>query len=136
MYDTATDTMVSMNERAVGAARPSWRLQCPKFLRQTFVAGAAESIRHAFWAQVYSQQQRDSGRFPGKGTGYPAPSPQTRTCAINASGSSVASSLRQWLTKQATPRLAHNFADPGPAKYLDTMFCMKFALLLIPLMRR
>src|SRR5262249_5735227 len=52
------------------------------------------------------------GRFPGKGTGYPAPSPQTRTCAINASGSSVASSVRQWLTKQATPRVAHHFADP------------------------
>ena len=27
-----------------------WRLQCPKFLRHTFVAWAAESIRHAFWA--------------------------------------------------------------------------------------
>ena len=31
---------------------------------------------------------------------------------MNASGSSVASSWRQWLTKQATPRLAPNFADP------------------------
>jgi hypothetical protein len=31
---------------------------------------------------------------PGKGTGYPAPSPQTRTSAINASGSSVATSVR------------------------------------------
>ena len=38
-----------------------WRLQCPKFLRQTFVEWTAESIRHAFWAQVYSQQQRDKG---------------------------------------------------------------------------
>jgi transposase len=39
-----------------------WRLQCPKFLRQTFVEWAAESIRHAFWAQVYYQQQRDKGQ--------------------------------------------------------------------------
>jgi hypothetical protein len=39
-----------------------WRLQCPKFLRQTFVEWAAESIRHAFWAQVYYQQQRDKGK--------------------------------------------------------------------------
>jgi len=54
--------------------------------------------------------------LPGKGTGYPAPSPQTRTCAMNASGASGASSLRQWLTKQATPRLAHHFAAPGPAR--------------------
>jgi hypothetical protein len=36
-----------------------WRLQCPKFLRQSFVEWAAESIRHAFWAQVYYQQQRE-----------------------------------------------------------------------------
>jgi hypothetical protein len=39
-----------------------WRLQCPTFLRQTCVAWAAESIRHAFWAQLYSQQQRDKGK--------------------------------------------------------------------------
>jgi hypothetical protein len=39
-----------------------WRLQCPKFLRQTCVAWAAESIRHAFWARVYYQQQRDKGQ--------------------------------------------------------------------------
>ena len=38
-----------------------WRLQCPKFLRHTFVEWTAESMRHAFWAQVYSQQQRDKG---------------------------------------------------------------------------
>jgi len=38
-----------------------WRLQCPKFLRQTCVEWAAESIRHAFWARGYYQQQRDKG---------------------------------------------------------------------------
>jgi Transposase/Transposase IS116/IS110/IS902 family len=38
-----------------------WRLQGPKFLRQPVVEWAAESIRHAFWAQGYSQQQRDQG---------------------------------------------------------------------------
>src|SRR5438445_216568 len=61
---------------------------------------------------------------PGKGTGSPAPSPQTRTSAMNASGSSVTTSLRQWRTKQATPRLAHNCADPGPAilwSFMDTV---------------
>jgi Transposase IS116/IS110/IS902 family len=41
-----------------------WRLQCPKFLRHTFVEWTAESIRHAFWAQVYDQQQRDKGHTP------------------------------------------------------------------------
>ena len=39
-----------------------WRLQCPTFLRQTFVEWAAESIRHSFWARVYYQQQRDAGK--------------------------------------------------------------------------
>ena len=39
-----------------------WRLQCPTFLRQTFVEWAAESTRHAFWAQVSYQQQRDKGK--------------------------------------------------------------------------
>ena len=39
-----------------------WRLQCPTFLRQTFVEWAAESIRHSFWAQVYYQQQREKGK--------------------------------------------------------------------------
>jgi transposase len=39
-----------------------WRLQCPKCRRQSFVEWAAESIRHAFGAQVYDQQQREKGK--------------------------------------------------------------------------
>jgi Transposase/Transposase IS116/IS110/IS902 family len=39
-----------------------WRLQCPTLRRQTFVAWAAASTRHAFWAQVDSQQQRAKGK--------------------------------------------------------------------------
>jgi len=39
-----------------------WRFQCPTCLRQTFVEWAAESIRHAFWAQVYYQQQREKSK--------------------------------------------------------------------------
>jgi len=39
-----------------------WRLQCPTFLRQTFVEWAAEAMRHAFWAQRSYQQQRDQGK--------------------------------------------------------------------------
>jgi len=50
-----------VTERSGKKAWVHWRLQCPKFLRQTFVEWAAESIRHSFWAQVYSQQQRDKG---------------------------------------------------------------------------
>jgi transposase len=39
-----------------------WRWPCPTFLRHTFVEGAAESRRHAFWAPVYDQQPRDQGQ--------------------------------------------------------------------------
>ena len=51
-----------VTERSGKKAWVHWRLQCPKFLRQSFVEWAAESIRHSFWAQVYSQQQRDKGK--------------------------------------------------------------------------
>ena len=48
-----------VTERSGKKSWVHWCLQCPKFLRQTFVEWAAESIRHSFWAQVYYQQQRD-----------------------------------------------------------------------------
>jgi transposase len=38
-----------------------WRLQCPKFLRQTFVEWAAETIPRSFWAGAYYRQQRAKG---------------------------------------------------------------------------
>jgi transposase len=51
-----------VTERSGKKSWVHWRLQCPKFLRQTFVEWAAESIRHSFWAQVYYPQQRDQGK--------------------------------------------------------------------------
>jgi len=54
--------MAPVTERSGKKSWVHWRLQCPKFLRQTFVEGAAASLRHAFWAQRYSQQQRDQGK--------------------------------------------------------------------------
>jgi hypothetical protein len=51
-----------VTERSGKKAWVHRRLQWPKFLRQTFVEWAAESIRHSFWAQVYYQQQRDKGK--------------------------------------------------------------------------
>ncbi|MGH8594181.1 MAG: hypothetical protein ACREV3_10080 [Gammaproteobacteria bacterium] len=38
-----------------------WRLQCPKFLRQTFVEWAGKTIPRSFWAAAYYRQQRDRG---------------------------------------------------------------------------
>jgi transposase len=50
-----------VTERSGHKSWVHWRLQCPKFLRQTFVEWAAESTRHSFWARAYYQQQRDKG---------------------------------------------------------------------------
>lgn len=38
------------------------RLRCPKFLRQTFVEWAGQSIRHSFWAGAFYEQQRAKGK--------------------------------------------------------------------------
>ncbi len=50
--------------------------------------------------------------LPGRSSGCPPLPPQTRTCPIKASGSSVAMGRGPRRTKQVTPRLAHNFCCP------------------------
>jgi hypothetical protein len=54
--------MAPVTERSGKQSWGHWRLQCPQCVRQPFVEWAAESIRHAFWAGVFSQQQRDKGK--------------------------------------------------------------------------
>jgi hypothetical protein len=39
-----------------------WRFCCPKFLRQSFVEYAGESVRHSFWARAFYMQQRAQGK--------------------------------------------------------------------------
>jgi transposase len=51
-----------VTERSGKKSWVHWRWQGPTCLRHTFVEWAAQSIRHAFWAQVYDQQQRDQGK--------------------------------------------------------------------------
>ncbi len=53
--------MAPVTERSGNKTWVHWRLQCPTFLRHTFVEWAGESIRHSFWARAYYQQQRDKG---------------------------------------------------------------------------
>ena len=50
-----------VTERSGKKAWGHWRLQCPTFLRPTFVEWAAASTRHSFWARAYYQQQREKG---------------------------------------------------------------------------
>jgi transposase len=51
-----------VTERSGNTCGVHWRLQCPKFLRQTFVEWARESLRHSFWARAYYAQPRAKGR--------------------------------------------------------------------------
>jgi transposase len=66
-YTSATDLqqyagIAPVTERSGNTCWVHWRLQCPKFLRQTFVEWASESIRHSFWARAYYAQQRARGK--------------------------------------------------------------------------
>src|SRR5262245_5289484 len=51
-----------VTERSGKKSWVHWRLQGPTCLRHTCVEWAAASTRHAFWAQVDDQQQRDKGK--------------------------------------------------------------------------
>ena len=51
-----------MTERSGKKSWVHWRRQGPTFLRHTFVAWAAASLRPSCWAPVYYQQQRDKGK--------------------------------------------------------------------------
>ncbi len=39
-----------------------WRYNCPKFLRQTFVEWAGQTVRYSFWARAYYEQQKENGK--------------------------------------------------------------------------
>ena len=39
-----------------------WRYACPKFLRQTFVEWAGQTVRYSFWARAYYNQQKAKGK--------------------------------------------------------------------------
>lgn len=49
-------------ERSGKSCWVRWRYFCPKFLRQSFVEFAGESVRHSFWARAYYEQQREKGK--------------------------------------------------------------------------
>jgi len=49
-------------ERSGQKSWTHWRYSCPKFLRQTFVEWAGQSIRYSFWAKAYYLQQIEKGK--------------------------------------------------------------------------
>jgi transposase len=65
-YQSAADVqkfagLAPVTERSGHKCWVHWRLHCPKFLRQTFVEWAAQSIPHSYWARAFSEQQRAKG---------------------------------------------------------------------------
>lgn len=49
-------------ERSGQKSWTHWRYSCPKFLRQTFVEWAGQTIRYSFWAKAYYEQQIEKGK--------------------------------------------------------------------------
>tara|TARA_B110000046_G_C12977947_1_gene392010 strand:- start:118 stop:1380 length:1263 start_codon:yes stop_codon:yes gene_type:complete len=66
-YETAADMqkyagIAPVIERSGKKSWTHWRYSCPKFLRQTFVEWAGQSVRFSFWAKAYYQQQIEKGK--------------------------------------------------------------------------
>ncbi|MBA3246799.1 MAG: transposase [Pyrinomonadaceae bacterium] len=49
-------------ERSGKSLWTRWRYFCPKFIRQSFVEYAGESIRHSEWAQAFYGSQKAKGK--------------------------------------------------------------------------
>jgi transposase len=50
-----------VTERSGKSSWVHWRWRCPKFVRQTMVEWAAQTINRSFWAGAYYRQQRAKG---------------------------------------------------------------------------
>jgi transposase len=50
-----------VTERSGKSCWIHWRLQCSRFVRQSFVEWAGKSIKFSFWAEEYYLQQRNKG---------------------------------------------------------------------------
>ena len=49
-------------ERSGNKAWVHWRYCCPKFLRQTFVEWAGETVKLSFWANAFYEKQKAKGK--------------------------------------------------------------------------
>ena len=66
-YQTAAEVQMYTGvspviERSGQKSWTHWRYSCPKFLRQTFVEWAGQSVRFSFWAKAYYMQQMEKGK--------------------------------------------------------------------------
>ena len=49
-------------ERSGQKSWTHWRYSCPKFLRQTFVEWAGQSVRFSYWANAFYRAQIEKGK--------------------------------------------------------------------------
>lgn len=66
-YNAATEVqkyvgIAPVTEQSGQKSWTHWRYSCPKFLRQTFVEWAGQSVRYSFWAKAYYEQQISKGK--------------------------------------------------------------------------
>ncbi len=66
-YGEATDVqkyvgIAPVTEQSGKKSWTHWRYSCPKFLRQTFVEWAGQSVRYSYWAKAYYDQQISKGK--------------------------------------------------------------------------
>ena len=66
-YKTANDMqkysgIAPVLERSGKQSWTHWRYSCPKFLRQSFVEWAGETVRYSFWAKAYYEQEKEKGK--------------------------------------------------------------------------
>lgn len=66
-YQSASDLqkyagIAPVIERSGQKSWTHWRYSCPKFLRQTFVEWAGQSVRFSFWANAFYHQQIKKGK--------------------------------------------------------------------------
>ena len=63
--------IAAVTERSGNKLWVHWRYSCPRFLRQTFVEWANETIRFSFWAKAFYQLQRRGEEAAGIDDGPP-----------------------------------------------------------------
>ncbi len=66
-YSSALDIqrfagIAPVTERSGQKTWVHWRYSCSRFLRQTFVEWAGETIHKSFWARAYYDKQREKGK--------------------------------------------------------------------------
>jgi hypothetical protein len=66
-YDDASDIQkyggIAFVTESIGKKSwTHWCYNCPRFLRQTFVEWAGQTVRYSFWARAYYEQQKLEGK--------------------------------------------------------------------------